>query len=218
MAECSMFIAEVDPVQIVIIIIAMGAGFIQWLWGLIQQGRAARERQSQDLEDEEMARLREEAWKRQTGESPTPPRPSRHAPPPVSEEENPWTVIREMLEKAQEATKPPPPPVRPTSPPPLPAQPVAPAPAPVVQRQVPSPAPAPATRQAKEAKAAKSAPPAPRAAPAAKLAPSSTTEKSRARTSDLAALLARPEALRQAVILREVLGPPKALQSFSDAP
>lgn len=206
-----MVLAEIDPVQIVIIVIAMAAGFIQWIWGLIQQSRANQQRQTEDIEDEEVGRMREEAWRRQVADAPAPSRPSPQAPRPVSDEPNPWTVIREMLEKAQEAAKPPP--QRPM-PPPLPVQ-----PPPQVRQAAP-----PQVRQAPVhvAKPAKAAPPQPKLpvppTPPAHDFPPPRNVRAASRADDLAALLARPGAIRQAVLLREILGPPKALQSFADAP
>jgi len=200
----SMFLAEIDPVQIVIIVIAMAAGFVQWLWGLFQQNKAERQRGMQPAEaDEEIEKLREEAWRKQVAGESAPSKPSPQAPRPVSDD-NPWTVIREIMEKAQEATKQ-------ATPPPLP---------PPVQTRPPA-----LERQPAAPRSAKEAPPPPRtpALPAAPIPPSRAFPvTSRARSQGSAALfakqLSRPESIRQAILMREILGPPKALQSPADAP
>lgn len=39
--------AEIDLVQIIIVVIAMLGGFVQWLWNVIQQAKADAERRRQ---------------------------------------------------------------------------------------------------------------------------------------------------------------------------
>ncbi len=187
-------LAEIDPVQIVIIIIAMSAGFLQWLWGLFQQSRDERERRRAEPVNPEEKRLREEAWRRQVEASPQAPRPARDKP------SDPWSQVRKALEEALEtaqAPKPvaPPRPVRPAAPPPPPPRAVAP----------PSPVPPPSPSR-------------PALAAAESFPESAPATVRRARREPLADLLARPASVRQAVLLREILGPPKALQTGPDAP
>lgn len=205
-----MRLAEIDPVQIVIIVIAMLGGFLQWLWGLIQQSREERERRRAAPPDPEERRLREEAWRRQV----EPVRPSPQAPRPVNDApSDPWEMMRKLMEKAQEAAQQPaPPPERPAAPPSRPspsrpalppAPPARPAAPPVVAAVEPVRAPAPVA----VAKAVD---------PGFTVTPRVATRTTQA--DPLARLLARPESVRQAVLLREILGPPKALQSGSNAP
>jgi type II secretory pathway pseudopilin PulG len=184
--------AEIDPVQIAIIIIAMGAGFVQWVWGLIQQAREERERRQAAPADEVMETLREEAWRRQVKP------PSPQATRPIHEAgSDPWSAVRQLLEKAQEAAK------APAAPPPLPKT-------------------APARSPVREPVAAKLAPPPPRAptppAPIHADFPLLGHKTARSRVNALARQLRDPGSVRQAVLLREILGPPKALQTPPDVP
>lgn len=206
MPVCGMRLAEIDPVQIVIIVIAMLGGFVQWLWGLLQQAREERERRRAAPADPEERRLREETWRRQVD----PVRPSPQAPRPVNDTPtDPWEMVRKLMEKAQEAAQPPAPPVSRPAPPPAPPErrPAAP----------PRPAspPRPAVAAVEPARL-------PTPAAVATIDPGFTvTPRPAARAAQadpLARLLARPESVRQAVLLREILGPPKALQSRLDAP
>ena len=57
-------LADLDPVQIIIVVIAMAGGFIQWLWNLIQQSRSEAERRRAGPPTDEESALREEAWNR----------------------------------------------------------------------------------------------------------------------------------------------------------
>lgn len=207
--------AEIDPVQIVIIVIAMLGGFVQWLWGLIQQSREERERRRAAPPDPEERRLREEAWRRQV----EPVRPSPQAPRPVNDApSDPWEMMRKLMEKAQEAAQQPaPPPERPAVPPsrPAPSRPTAP-PALPERRPPPRPAAPPVVAAVEPVRA-----PAPVAVAKAVDPGFTVTQRpaNRAPQADpLARLLARPESVRQAVLLREILGPPKALQTGPDAP
>lgn len=215
-ARCVMRLAEIDPVQIVIIVIAMLGGFLQWLWGLIQQSREERERRRAVPPDPEERRLREEAWRRQV--EPAPIRPSPQAPRPVNDTPaDPWEMMRKLMEKAREAAEQPaPPPKPPAAPPasrptPVPALPERRPAAPV--RSLPPPRPAVAAVELARA---------PVPAAVATTEPSFTvTPRPAARAElvpPLARLLSRPESVRQAVLLREILGPPKALQTGTDAP
>lgn len=170
-------LAEIDLGQVIIVVIAMVAGFVQWLIGLLKQSQEARERRAASPPGDD----RPAPEPRQ----PSTPRPA--APPPVHD---PWGGMREILEQLK-----PEPPRQPAAPPRGRRQPRAAAsPTPAVAVVSPAPAPAPAP----VAKAAVAAvPPAP--------------------ADPLLAFLRQPDALRQAVVLREVLGPPKALQSPDSA-
>lgn len=210
-------LADIDPVQIIIIVIAMGAGFLQWLWGLIQQKMEESKRPNAPLSEEERA-AREAAWRQQT-------RPSPKTPPPIHD---PWSSVREVFEQIKEETRkaqqPQPPPARPSStPPPVPQAQRSPArPIPGTVRAEIHPAPPPVPSQAEpfptQAKPAKVATP-----PVFFDAPAVPTTVSRRKTEaaspySLKDLLHNPAAARQAILLREILGPPKALQSSNDSP
>ena len=195
-----MRLAEIDPVQIVIIVIAMLGGFFQWLWGLMQQAREERERRRATPLDPEEQRLREEAWRRQV-EAPQAPSPSQDKP--VA----PWDMVRELMEKAREAAaQPEPPPVSPARrPAPPPAQPA--------RRPTPPPRTTPPA-------VATAVGPTPTPVATASLAPAPPTRSTSrpAPTHPLARRLTRPESVRQAILMREILGPPKALQNGLDSP
>lgn len=188
-------LAETDPVQIVIIIIAMSAGFLQWLWGLIQQSRDERERRRGKPVDSEEKRLREEAWRRQVEASPQAARPVQDKP------IDSWSQVRKALEEALETAQQPKPPA---PPPPRPVQRTAP-PSPPPVRAVAPPAPVPA-------------PPPPAPAIGESFSVAAPAAARRKRSEPLTRQLARPSSVRQAVLLREILGPPKALQTGPDAP
>ncbi|SKB03177.1 hypothetical protein SAMN02745166_03792 [Prosthecobacter debontii] len=210
-----MILADIDPVQIIIIVIAMGAGFLQWLWGLIQQKLEEGKRQNMPLSEEERA-AREAAWKQQTQQERT-YRPPTQAPTPTY---NPWETVRDVFEQARRAQESPAPPQRPTSPPP---------PLPQSQRTPPGtvradlrPAPPPVPSKSEPfpvtAKPAKMATP-PVFFDAPIKPPLATRQKSEAASPySLKDLLHNPAAARQAILLREILGPPKALQSSGDSP
>lgn len=170
-------LAEIDLGQVIIVVIAMVAGFVQWLIGLLKQSQEARERRAASPSPGAEA---------QPGEEFRPPAPRPAAPPPVHD---PWGGMREIFEQLK-----PEPSRQPAAPARVRRQPrAAAAPTPAVAVVSPAPAPAPVP----VAQAAAVAPP-PSADP-------------------LLAFLRQPDALRQAVVLREVLGPPKALQSPDSA-
>jgi len=208
-------LAELDPVQIAIVVIAMLGGFVQWLWNLLQQGKKEAEERRTPPADPEEKRLREEAWRRQTqGQG-----GGRPSPPPLKPAMNdPFATVKDIFEQikrdAMEAQRP----STPAAPPPLPpAQPrppkrysvgadrAAPAIAQSPKRHSVSAAlaevtPAPVLPVSQSESFLPPPPPAPSTAPA------------------WSALLGSPAALRQAFILREILGPPKALQTAGDSP
>lgn len=193
-----MIFAEIDLLQIVIIVIAMAGGFFQWLWGLLQQGKQNSER---ELSDEEK-QLREEAWRKQTQ-----PAESRPTPPPIPPfGGDPWQDYRDLFKKVRDVVdKPAPAPKAPEKPQrprlhTVRAELHPPAPPPVVPAV---PFPASPQMAAPVASAPKKA--IPGASPA------------QADVHGLAGLLLNASSLRQAFMLREILGPPKALQSSSDS-
>ncbi|TDU62552.1 hypothetical protein EI77_04595, partial [Prosthecobacter fusiformis] len=125
-----MILAEIDPIQIIIIVIAMGAGFIQWVWGLLKQSSAEKNRDSTPSPTPEERAAREEAWRKQVEQSQQPNRPQRpqrpnpQAPPPVHPD--PWSTVRDVFEQMKEQAKKA---QQPDTPPPLPQRPArAPAP------------------------------------------------------------------------------------------
>lgn len=209
----TLLLAEIDPVQIIIIVIAMLGGFFQWLWNLIQQSRAeAEQRRNTPALDPEEIRRRQEAWKKQTqARRQQMPQPQA-SPPPVHD---PFSTVRELFEEIKretaEARRPVPSPRQaPTPPPPLPPT----ARKAPVQAEFQSPQHAPAALQTPldEHQAFKNP------VESAQLA-KSATEDSPSGSSRPAweGLLASPATLRQAFIFREILGPPKALQSATDS-
>jgi hypothetical protein len=188
---------DFDPFQIAIIVIFVLASFIKWLWENWQLKRDASKR---DLPaDPEEQRLREAAWRKQTGQSGGQPPP---IPPPVVAA-SPWEELRKAWKELQEAAKQAPPvpvarPARSAPPPPLVSQ----------QRAQPVRSPAaPASVVA--------ATPAPAAVAKETYFPQQKTTS----VSVLAALhnlRSDPALMRQAILMQEILGPPKALQTSGD--
>lgn len=252
----TMILAEIDAVQIIIVIIAMGAGFIQWLWGLVKEGRDRQERQRQEEQqaapDPAELRRREEARRRlMEGRRREPPPVPKNRPAPGS----PWETVRDVYEHLQEqsrkANAPHQPPrhsgssreaehpaptrrpvpgtvraeLRPVpQPPPAPAEPFP------VSRGDARP-PVPSKPQAPVSHTPPVSFPAAPALPPRVTLPGGGVSRSfpagaadigdalspRRRTSPAIAqvqrLLKTPHGLRQAILLQEILGPPKALQS-----
>ncbi|MDZ4289289.1 MAG: hypothetical protein U0984_15090, partial [Prosthecobacter sp.] len=118
----TMLLADLDLGQIIIIVVAVVVGFLQWLWKLIKQGQEERAQRHAVPEDPEVKRLRDEAWRRQVQPTPS------ATPPPLSD---PWGTVREVFDKMkeemrkaqEEQTRPslPPPLPRPVTAPPVPA-------------------------------------------------------------------------------------------------
>lgn len=215
-------LADLDPVQIIIVVIAMAGGFIQWLWNLIQQSRSEAERRRAGPPTDEENVLREEAWKRQTQGTPTPPRPSPTAtPPPVND---PFSTVRELFEQvkreAMEGQKP-----QPAAPPPMRQRRPASAPrrGPMASEGAAPPYKPAARRgsvreEASPSLAASAAVVTPQASRPS--APEPTPAQAVPQTTISPAwtsLLNSPAGLKQAFILREILGPPKALQTSGDS-
>jgi len=204
--------SDFDPMQMAIIVIAVFAGFIKWLWETWQQKQAAPPPLQPDPEEQ---RLREAAWRRQTGQDAVPGRPPPL--PPVAAP-SPWDELRKAWGELQEAMKTP-----------------ASAPARPQQRQTvrQQQQPAPARTQPHSVRAALAAPAQRSSAPAASsvaaavaspsvpvVAPvvprSSTPAAAGGILGTLQNLRRDPALMRQAILMQEILGPPKALQSSGE--
>jgi hypothetical protein len=189
-------LAEVDGFQIAIIVLAVVFGFIKWLWE--QWSGKKSEELPERLEEAEIERqLREAAWRQQTGQN-TPPLPAP-PPPPANPTPSPWQEIRKVWQEAQNASeqqpRPPPAPQRPQ-----PQKPRYTAQTPSQAAKVPAAAPAtPQPEMVVKAQTVFSAP-----AVVSQPAVGAMLESLRALRTD-------PAAMRRAIVLSEVLGPPKAL-------
>lgn len=213
--------ADFDPIQVVIIVLFVIGGFFKWLWENWQARRGADSPPPASPDPEEQ-RLREEAWRKQTAQPPRTPPPA-----PASDS---WAELRkawnELKEAAQRTQEPAAPPHRPPAQPPPLRQP----PAPPARRgsvretlthaedRLAATRAAPRDRSS-VAQSAPAVVPVP--VPAAVLVPvRPPVVEQRAPSPFLAALQnlrGNPALMRQAIVLHEVLGPPKALQSSSDA-
>lgn len=236
----------IDIGQVIIIVIAVVAGFIQWAWKLYQNNQEARRRPTQPLSSEER-QLREEAWRQQTGQAPNPtpsppplprpasmPLPTRPPPQPTRPADDPWKSMREIFEtvkeemrkaqeEAQRKAQPAPPPIPP--PPPVRRAVVPPPPPPTTSapRQSASQAPTQFPQPAALVPSGAAGPSSSAASSVAlalhpRMVTSSANQAARDPFAGLRAGLLSHDALRQAILLREILGPPKALQSSSDTP
>lgn len=223
-----MILAELDPIQIAIIVIAMGAGFVQWLWGIFKQNLEDKERRNAAPISPEERAAREEAWRKQVEHSQQdrPKRPSPQAPTPAND---PWSSVRDVFEQLKEDARKA---QQPATPPPLPQQerPVqqpAPArrphPATVRAEVPPLPAPPPVLADAFPAGSvrnspASSTPPVFFATPPPPRLLRPSIQETGPDFRGLREKLHHPASLKQAVLFREILGPPKALQSAQDSP
>ncbi|OYW74337.1 MAG: hypothetical protein B7Z37_18210, partial [Verrucomicrobia bacterium 12-59-8] len=88
---------DFDPFQMAIIVIAVLAGFVKWLWENWQQGTGAAPAAPPDPEEQ---RLREAAWRKQTGQSSAAPPP---LPPVVAP--SAWDELRKAWKELQETAK-----------------------------------------------------------------------------------------------------------------
>jgi hypothetical protein len=197
--------SDFDPMQMAIIVIAVLAGFVKWLWETWQQKSGATPaRQAPDPEEQ---RLREAAWRKQTGQSSAP----RTSPPVAAP--SPWEELRKAWKELQEVAKPTPARSAPSrTPPPVPSHRL-----PPPQRQprqqplarVPAPPPAPAAAIV-----------VPSQIPVVASAPAVVVSRSEAPAGSVLATLRNlrrdPALMRQAILMQEILGPPKALQSSRD--
>lgn len=181
-----------DPFQIAIIVIFVIGGFLKWLWENWMQNRAAPRQVPPPTAEEQ--RLRDDAWRRQTGQLRPPPIP-QPASSPVS---SPWSEVRKAWAEIKEAARQSQMPSRPT------------------QRhrvaQVPQASPPPAKALPPPAEFAKttSIPSSAASPPVVMRAPSGALLLSLQNLRHESALM------RQAILMREVLGPPKALQTSTD--
>lgn len=195
---------DFDWGRILFVVVALGIGFLQWLWNLFQQsrqGRAGTDEEEIEYEDPEIRRMREEAWERQTRPTSAPPPPQLPPPVPQQNQPDPWGGLRELMGEISG-----------------PVVTETPRPTPAAQRSIaPPPTPPPFIEKPPE--------PAVLSAEAERLsgqfARSTKVRIRRSGTSSdigglLMADLRRPESLRRAIVIREVLGPPKALQTSSD--
>lgn len=186
-------LAEYDIGQVLIIVIAMIAGFVQWLWSNIQERREAGKRR-QPQRDGEIDSTQFELGRHLV--PPVHPLPENAEPTPIPARGVLGDFIegiKEEIRKAQAELEPASKPVQsPTreSPP--------------LRRHLPKP-PALVTATPK---------------PAQEVAPALVAEQKPAQVVTkrddfevLRSSIRNPESLRNAVILREILGPPKALQS-----
>ncbi len=199
-----MFLAEIDPIQIAIIVIAMLGGFVQWIWSLIKQSQEEAARAKAQPTEEEK-RLREAAWKKQVQMPTAPPPLPPKAPQVPNPTVDPWAAAREIFEqlKREAAGQTSLPSPRPAPTPQIPARTKkAPAyvPPPLTAAQIVVPVPTPLVEIT-------------HVTPASKLASGRQDG-----LELLRGLLASPTTIRQAVLMREILGPPKALQSSADSP
>ena len=187
--------SDFDPFQMAIIVIAVLAGFVKWLWENWTQKTSA----PPPPPDPEEQRRREAAWRKQTGQPSAPP-----ALPPVVTP-NAWDELRKAWKELQDTAKPAPAPSRPaqtrTPPPQRQQQP------PRQQQPARAPAPLP-TVAAVQAPAVVSAPPA--------VVTSTSSAPQGAILANLRQMRRDPALMRQAILMQEILGPPKALQSSHD--
>lgn len=183
--------ADIDIGQVLIIAIAMIAAFVQWVWKLIQDGKEARERVRRQQERARMGRDHSVEEKTEPRAVPTIP----DSPPPVPRG-GIWDLVETLKEEMRKAQQQP---AEQPAPPPMPVRP------PEKRREPkpPSPPAIPASRPAPILASQPVATPAP-------IHVSKNTVRDGA--ADVRASVMNLEALKQAIILNEVLGPPKALQ------
>ncbi len=185
--------ANFDPFQVAIVVIFVIASFIKWLWE--NRARNSTDVSTLPAPDAVEKRLRDEAWQRQTGRRQPPP-----LPPPAAAPLSPWEELRKAWGEAKEAARQASsqPPEKPhASPPPRRAAARIPQVAAAVQTAHPTPA-------------AGEVAPAP-SSPVMAAGINSSESRHAHREFRLDATL-----LRQAVVWKEILGPPKALQSPAD--
>lgn len=191
---------DIDWGQVIFLALVVIVGFVRWVGNLIAQQKEAKARAK--LTPEEIA-LREAAWRKQVGLDEEPEEPT---PPPA----DPFRELKDLFEQLREpAPAPTPPPLRrPPPPPPLP-----------VHRQVSAP-PAPPPLRPVGVTEKVFVPTPTQAFPTSSHVHRQFTEavahRDRPLSAKLSSLrreLATPKALRQAILIREVLGPPKALRT-----
>ena len=194
--------SDFDPFQAAIIVIAVLAGFVKWLWENWQQQGTT----PAPPPDPEEQRLREAAWRKQTGQSSAPPPlPPVAVPSAWDELRKAWKELQETAKQAQ-----------------APAQPRA-------QRAMSAQRQPQRQPQSQPARVLGSRPvPAAAAVPAAvaqvqavaSAPPAVVTPMAAAPVGSMLATLRHlrrdPALMRQAILMQEILGPPKALQSSRD--
>ncbi len=190
--------SDVDPFQVAIIVIAVLAGFVKWLWETWQQKTGAVPAPPPDPEEQ---RLREAAWRKQTGQSP----PAAPSPLPPVAAPSAWDELRKAWKELQEAAKSSQAPAQPRRP-----QPQAQRQQPQRQRQ---PARTEAPQQVPTVAAVKA--PAVAAEPPAVI-PARSAAPAGSILAHLRQMRQDPALMRQAILMQEILGPPKALQSSRD--
>jgi hypothetical protein len=185
--------ADLDIGQVLIIAIAMIAAFVQWVWKLIQESKAARERVRPQQREHSSANV-----------DPEVPQP----PPMPIPGGGVWDLVetfKEEMRKAQAGLEPE---KAPRPRPPIPER------RRVVVPPPPSP-PAPVSAPV-SATAPKAAPAVPEIVLPKPIPAFAATATSKDDSVVLRMNLMNLDALKQAIILREILGPPKALQTPSD--
>ncbi len=177
--------ADLDIGQVLIIAIAMIAAFVQWVWKLIQESKAARERVRPQQREHSSPNVDPEV-----PQPPPMPIPGRGV----------WDLVetfKEEMRKAQAGLEPK---ETPKPRPPIPEH----------RRVVVPPPPLP------PAPVQKAAPVVPEVIMPKPLPAFAATATSKDDSVVLRMNLMNLDALKQAIILREILGPPKALQTPSD--
>ncbi len=204
--------SDFDPFQMAIIVIALLAGFVKWLWENWQQKSGAMPVPPPDPEEQ---RLREAAWRKQTGQTSAAPPPARPVVAP-----SPWDELRKAWQELKEVAGQAPGRPAPRTPPPLPQR----QQQPLRQQQPPQRA-----RQAQPAARATASAPVQRPVATAAAAPIPAVASAPAVVvvanavapagsvlATLRHLRRDPALMRQAILMQEILGPPKALQSSRD--
>ena len=181
--------AEVDTFQVALIVLAVIFSFIKWLWEQWTGHKSSEAglEEAADAQEERLRRIQEAASRRAAAPSQPPPIPS--SPPPVPAA--PWEEIRKAWKEVREAAQA----QKQLQPPPLTA---------AQKRQIESRKPAPPPPPAKA--------PAPAPVVVASAPPASVTKGIESPImASLRSLRHDPAAMRRAIVLGEVLGPPKAL-------
>ncbi|MEZ0275103.1 MAG: hypothetical protein ACAH88_09375 [Roseimicrobium sp.] len=207
-------LAEVDFSQVIIVIVFLVVGFLNWLINLWKQKKEAAERARQFPTQEEMdASHRDRAWETQPKRVETPP--ARHpepSPAPSSRGGSLKDLFEELKRAAQEAQSPPPMPA-PHQPAPRPVLP--PLPAHRVHPTPPLPAPAPLlAHERSRINASTDAPLHSHAGSASQASHAYDTKVERRKGAHpLTALLHTSLGYQQAFILKEILDTPKGIRN-----
>ena len=180
--------AEVDTVQVAIVVLAVIFSFLKWLWEQWTGNKSQTPDYGEEVDPnaERLRELQEEARRRAAAPSQPPPIPS--SPPPVPAA--PWEEIRKAWKDVREVAQ--------------------------AQKQKPTPAVSAAQKRQLESRKPVVPSPPPVLAPAPVVtAPTSPAFVQKGIESPMMASLRSlrhdPAAMRRAIVLGEVLGPPKAL-------